>query len=510
MSYETEKLMNLEDGQLLLSVLDKRKADIISVSDTTPEAVKTFPDGADGMPMGLTVGIEPVQDLHGYENPWPAGGNVNTLDPDSLISSLSLAYGFSLVRNGEWITLSGTYNGTTSGVQFRFINKTDLSDFPDNYRGYPDSSSSTYMSGLIRKADSNTTLTISLRNLVQNTSYTIKFRIMGYTGSSAPAEYSPYSNICPISGWTEAEVTRTGKNLLDPSAKVWQSPTNMYFYNANGITLPAGTYTLSFKGSNAISGIYALEHFSRAAIRLAYNAKSVTFTLTEKTCIDFTFYDVNNNLSDDMSLYLLEYGSTASEYEAYQGEKYSISFPSEAGTVYGGTLTVNSDGTGTLVVDRAYREYTGASGENWNYEYTSNLKNFYIAVSDAKAGQAKPNVISNCYKAADNIALQRDRVHISNAKNLNVATGDTLGIDNVSDWKTYLASHNLQVVYFLATPQTYTLSALEVIETLKGINVLFADTGNIEAVSYACDTRLFIEKKIAELQALILENISNS
>ena len=39
---------------------------------------------------------------------------------------------------------------------------------------------------------------------------------------------------------------------------------------------------------------------------------------------------------------------------------YSIAFPSKAGTVYGGTLTVNEDGTGKLVVtDANIASYSG-------------------------------------------------------------------------------------------------------------------------------------------------------
>ena len=45
-----------------------------------------------------------------------------------------------------------------------------------------------------------------------------------------------------------------------------------------------------------------------------------------------------------------ELGSTATAYEPYQGTTYDITFPTEAGTVYGGTVDVV---TGVLTVDRA-------------------------------------------------------------------------------------------------------------------------------------------------------------
>ena len=55
------------------------KADVIY--DTASGDIASFPDGADGLPVkDLTVGIEPVQDLHGYDSPWPGGSGKNKLD----------------------------------------------------------------------------------------------------------------------------------------------------------------------------------------------------------------------------------------------------------------------------------------------------------------------------------------------------------------------------------------------------------------------------------------------
>ncbi len=51
--------------------------------------------------------IEPVQDLHGYNSPWPAGGGANLLDLDKAAFS-SGAYGLSITRAEDVITVSGT------------------------------------------------------------------------------------------------------------------------------------------------------------------------------------------------------------------------------------------------------------------------------------------------------------------------------------------------------------------------------------------------------------------
>jgi hypothetical protein len=66
------------------------------------------------------------------------------------------------------------------------------------------------------------------------------------------------------------------------------------------------------------------------------------------------------------------------------------------------------------------------------------------------------------------------------------------------------AMSGVQLVYELATPVTYQLTPTE-IETLLGANNIWSDAGNM-AVTYPADTKLYIDNKIAELQALILEN----
>jgi len=61
-----------------------------------------------------------------------------------------------------------------------------------------------------------------------------------------------------------------------------------------------------------------------------------------------------------------------------------------------------------------------------------------------------------------------------------------------------------QLVYELATPQTYHLTPQEV-DTLLGINNVWADTGNTTA-EYVADTKKYIDKKIAELTAQIVNS----
>ncbi|MBQ5757790.1 MAG: hypothetical protein IIV93_04665, partial [Clostridia bacterium] len=46
-------------------------------------SIASFSDGSASPVTALSVAIDPVQDLHGYDNPWPAGGGKNLLKPPS-------------------------------------------------------------------------------------------------------------------------------------------------------------------------------------------------------------------------------------------------------------------------------------------------------------------------------------------------------------------------------------------------------------------------------------------
>ena len=78
--------------------------------------------------------------------------------------------------------------------------------------------------------------------------------------------------------------------------------------------------------------------------------------------------------------------------------------------------------------------------------------------------------------------------------------GESLPGEWISDRDVYSAgatpTTGAQVVYELATPQTYQLTPTEV-TTLLGDNTIWADTGDTTA-EYRADTKLYISKKIAE------------
>lgn len=174
--------------------------------------------------------------------------------------------------------------------------------------------------------------------------------------------------------------------------------------------------------------------------------------------------------------------------DAQDATVYNITFPTSAGTVYGGTLTVHADGTGTLVVDRAYIELDGSSDENWASYASGNA--YYISKNDLKiySGGYVGHIICDKLKTvggrsdlAGNSFCVTGLTTATSANYL-YAKADS-SVTTVSGFETWLSSNNIKVVYELATPVVYTLSAPQVLSLLDQNNV-WADCGNINSLSY--------------------------
>jgi hypothetical protein len=92
---------------------------------------------------------------------------------------------------------------------------------------------------------------------------------------------------------------------------------------------------------------------------------------------------------------VLSYGKEPVPYEAYKGTTISITFPDAAGTVYGGTLTINEDGSGGLSVEEVSVDL---GQQDWVLENTPNHVFRYI-FSDVDGSKS---AICSAYKVAAN------------------------------------------------------------------------------------------------------------
>ena len=452
-------------------------APILSISDAKPKPAKS-----------LIVGMEPIQDLHGYDNPWPAGGGVNKFacgDAVGVVPSTGAAYGLIIVCDGETetVTVSGTPTWSSAGVKsFRLISTRSGSYYGNapvthDYSGMSCKWFVVSSSQNITNIDTNPlmnsdgTIGIALTN-TDTEAVSIVLRLCVYEGDTSPAAWTPYSNECPITGRTGVTVERTGKNLLSDGT-VYKNG-NQYTVGATSTReypffLKAGTYT----ASNAGTASYMYWQLKDTSLNnIIHNASTTvgTFTLSQDGWYRFWFYTADADPS--FTNIQLEVGSTASDYSAYSGASYPATWQSEAGTVYGGTVDLVS---GELTVTHGMVDLGTLT---WTLVGSYAINRFDAVVPLMTTSKATPysdGIFCSAYNPS-NVPITQVNVDATIAR----YSGRVFVCDSAySDAASFTSGvSGVQLCYKLATPQTYQLTPQQ-IQLLKGSNVLWSDADDL-------------------------------
>ena len=210
-----------------------------------PAPICSFSDGALDAPLkSLKFYVAPSQDLHGYSYPWPAGGGKNKLDVPSRsvstsVQSESTIYpeGCTVTKSGETVTavVSGPWakvrlamdtsklvNGQQYTFSAQFTNTgggtIGLGYYDTTWRGVKTSTATSVRLDIqFTYSSSMTTFILGLiiNNTGTSTGNTVVVEdIMLEAGGSVTA-YAPYSNICPISGWSQVDGKQSGADMSD-------------------------------------------------------------------------------------------------------------------------------------------------------------------------------------------------------------------------------------------------------------------------------------------------------
>lgn len=336
------------------------------------------------------------------------------------------------------------------------------------------------------------------------------------------------TNVRPISGWTGAEVVRCGKNLFPMTAYegVAYNPADGAVFNTTPKPIQPtdngdGTFTITFTSTwkyycfvmplvNGQTYAYKIQYAStgQAGSTIGYlgkdmkvltkvNAtdasKTLTATATGTDERKYLYLCISNRATATATITItnpqVELGSTATAYAPYTSDTYSVTWESEAGTVYGGSVDLVS---GVLT---ATHTIVDLGTLNWVFrtEYTDRSQ-FETQLLDGTRGST--DMICSMFATYTGTR--------ATAPNLTIFKGNqtdsrTLMIrdDSYTDataFKQMLADNNAQFVYELATPTTYQLTPQE-ITTLLGSNNVWADTGAM-ACGYVADTKLYIDSKL--------------
>ena len=176
-----------------------------------------------------------------------------------------------------------------------------------------------------------------------------------------------------------------------------------------------------------------------------------------------------------------------------------VSWESVAGTIYMGTINLT---TGLITVTHAYKRYTGASDENW--VMTNDGLTGVITWLEVRNLQ-RLNGVTLCNMSPPNEEWQTPPAYglvINNASSYNIRASVITEAMTATQFKTWLSTHNLELVCPLTTPVTYQIDPVT-INTLLGVNNIWVNTGAITELKYKADTKEYINTSDILLQKII-------
>ena len=442
--------------------------------------------------QALSISLEPIQDLHGYDNPWPAGGGKNKFDAEFIQgSAIGLGVTTRVVsKNTIPISQGHTYTFSASDYSvFSFVlNSSPTSSLPFDSQHYD------YCGTSVQWTTEPITFTAThdgyvaiVAKRINETSIIpsdVSSLNMQFEESASPTIFAPYSNICPIYGHTDADVTRTGKNLFDPTYRSNLTANIRFYYNTTGFLLKANTaYTFSVSSPSAQNTILEI---GGSQLTANYGKTSITYTPTQDVYVWFDAYYAGNYPVPSGGTAAvncqLELGSTASAYSPYIGTTYPIPIGQ---TVYGGTLDVL---TGVLTVDRVMDTFTKDSvwysfttgtgnssavvqlSEYLNCKFVTGISSYNGAISST--GKEAPNYWVNPRQDEALASLGDMYFAYSNIVQLRFHRADVANITDLASFKANFP--DTQIVYFLATPAIIQLTPQQV-ELLLGENNIWSD-----------------------------------
>ena len=346
--------------------------------NTASGAIATFNTSLALPLQDCTIEINAVQDLHGYDKPWSGGNGKNLFDEQypNIDGSIRRVY----VHTGTGTFTLSTTTQIVSGSANLFFQA-----------GQATSGESTNINGVysgcpktVTTTDGYVTIGYRLVNGTTDAGNPTKHKTQLEKGSTATA-YEPYSNICPINGFTDANI-----HVAD---------------------------------------------------------------------------DENPHIVDNVT---------------------AISWQSEAGTVYGGSLDVTS---GVLTVTHGYIDLGSLS---WNYLPTSTSYPYGLLYSTSITGKksGQTNLLCPIYPTTrSNFTV--DKIITGNQNDRTIYVVDSDFTDG-NGFKT--AVSGIYLVYELATPVTYQLTPTQ-ISAIVGTNNVFTDTNGDTSVMYACSLKDYIDSQ---------------
>ena len=312
----------------------------------------------------VEVPFTPKQDLHGYDHPWPAGGSVNLIPDGTDASKGYLSNGY---LNADGTTSAGSswyvseYFPVTAGETYTW--SSSVSNISAASTCFYDENKQ-YISGEAANRELPKSL-VAPENAVycRTSQYLLNNQLCQIEKGNTASPIVPYKNICPISGWTGIKIS-DAQNILS-NYRLQFSGTHTAIYG--GGSYPTGALVTT---DGDVCGIYNYIECKQ------YIGKQLSINFRPYGTINggVAFYDINkkfisgigNGSSTVHGLWTfsvpnnqnIAYLRISCQYskrndvilcETEKAQSALINWQSEAGTIYGGMVTLNEDGSADLV-----------------------------------------------------------------------------------------------------------------------------------------------------------------
>lgn len=466
----------------------------------------------------VVANITPTQDLHGYEYPWPAGGGKNLFGVnieqggiDSKGGNISnplrcRSVGFLPITPDTIYTMSAN-NGIAIGAVHFYTDESVESHIAEYPRGanrqltFIAPTTAVYIKVLFMKEDNT--------QEIVPTDITEPMLEIGDVATT----FAPYANICPITGRTDVAISLSGKNFIpkylyngirngvtiktDADGVITLNGTNTQeaFGLTQGVFLLPGTYILSgaygnpdFYSNTSIS--YSNRFFIRIDGKNYYDSTNQgIFSIDRPGIYDVTVVIAISSLSGvvfnnskvmPMIRLATEKDST---FVPYNSSIHQISWQTEAGEVYSGTVDIV---TGMLSVTGIGKVFDGT--ELWSNPGAGPANVLFRYIDLRSPCPDGGNRASSHFKNA-NVILSTTEIGYTAYTSFEqtstfVQFRPGLGITELDDWKAWLtaqyaAGTPLECWWTISEPIVYQLSNHQ-IKTLLGTNNVWADSGDIK------------------------------
>lgn len=339
----------------------------------------------------------------------------------------------------------------------------------------------------------------------------LKSLVIPFTPIQAAGTPTPDAPL-PISGWTGCNITHRGKNLFDKNNfKTLRGVSNNLVFDTStawGLEfpcLPNTTYIFTRQTTvcnrfNAYdcedSAIVDGSHFLHSSGNVTGNTLTFTTKPTAKTIFLYlntasTASSVRTNFNNTVAGLQIEFGDTSTTYNSYSGEIIPVSWQTKAGTVYGGTVTLNEDGSADLLVTKRLVTYNGS--ESWSGMTGDNARYWIDKPQDLSDAGTITGCFASCYDSEH--ILPRWTSNYQEWGYLGVSAANfvvydgTKHFNSLSSFKSWLATlYNngtpFQIVCPLKEPIPYHFDDIGQLITFVGTNNIWTDTNGTNTATY--------------------------